>query len=62
MRVTDDQLEAMKVKLMERASVPGNWRSRLRKVLIASARPPLKQLRALLIEGERITTPLAEID
>ncbi|KDN53130.1 hypothetical protein K437DRAFT_242549 [Tilletiaria anomala UBC 951] len=62
LRVGDDQLKAMQIKLMERANVPGNWRRRLHNVLNNNPRPPLKTLRALLAEGERITTPLPEIE
>ena len=62
LRVTDEQLEVMKSKLLDRASVPGNWQQRLMKVLTNSPRPPLKTLRALLAEGERITTPLPEVE
>ena len=62
LRTTDESLKSMLSKLIERASVPSNWRRRLTSLLVQNKRPPLKTLRALVLEGERITTPLKEIE
>lgn len=55
-RFSDEQLMAMKAKTEERASMPDQWKQRLHKVLIAGPRPPLRTLRVLLHEGEKITS------
>ena len=60
-RFSDSELQDVQTKVAERASVPTQWRSRLGKLLMESARPPLRNLRALLTEGDRISYPLVEL-
>ncbi|PWN92721.1 hypothetical protein FA10DRAFT_3405 [Acaromyces ingoldii] len=55
-RFSDEQLETMKTKTEERASLPDQWKQRLHKLLVAGPRPPLRSLRGLLNEGEKITS------
>ncbi|KAJ3532839.1 hypothetical protein NM688_g7365 [Phlebia brevispora] len=60
-RFDDMGLLDIQAKVAERANVPFSWRGKLDKVLGESARPPLKSLRNLLQEGDRITFPLSEL-
>lgn len=60
-RFSDAELQDISAKVAERAAVPSVWRAKLNKVLSESARPPLRGLRALLAEGDRINYPLAEL-
>ncbi|KAF8592639.1 hypothetical protein K439DRAFT_1378881 [Ramaria rubella] len=60
-RFSDEQLSDILHKVSERAAVPIAWRSKFNKLLEESSRPPLRSLRALLAEGERINYNLAEL-
>ncbi|CCM06448.1 uncharacterized protein FIBRA_08712 [Fibroporia radiculosa] len=60
-RFDDAELQEIQMKVSERAAVPSAWRSKLNKLLGESARPPLRGLRAVLAEGERINYPLPEL-
>lgn len=60
-RFSDLELQDITAKIAERASVPSMWRAKLNKLLSESARPPLRSLRALLAEGDRINHPLTEL-
>ena len=60
-RFNDIDLLDTQMKVSERAKIPVSWRSKLDKLLSDSARPPLKSLRNLLQEGDRISFPLAEL-
>lgn len=62
LRFSDQQLETMLAKTKERAAVPDNWQTRLHKVIVSSARPPLRSLRGLLTEGEKIPFTMPEVD
>jgi len=61
MRYSDKDLEEMISKVLERAAQPQAWRLKLTRLLAESPRPQLRQLRALVAEGERINYPLPEL-
>lgn len=54
LRFSDEHLRAMLEKTVERASIPVNWQAKLRKLITTHVRPPLRSLRGLLHEGEKI--------
>ncbi|WFD36106.1 hypothetical protein MCUN1_002977 [Malassezia cuniculi] len=62
LRLSDGYLQSAASRLQERASVPDSWQQRVKKLLIQNPRPPLRTLRALVQEGERINYPLPELD
>ncbi|KAG5639694.1 hypothetical protein H0H81_005877 [Sphagnurus paluster] len=61
-RFSDEELIEIQTKFAERAAAPSTWRGKLSKLLLESARPPLRSLRALLAEGDRINYPLPELN
>ncbi|KII95303.1 hypothetical protein PLICRDRAFT_149931 [Plicaturopsis crispa FD-325 SS-3] len=60
-RFSDRDLLDTQAKVAERAGVPRSWQTKFENALAESARPPLRTLRALLAEGERISHPLTEL-
>lgn len=60
-RFSDEDLLDTYNRLAERAGIPSAWQNKLVKLLSESARPPLRSLRALLAEGDRINYHLPEI-
>jgi [histone H3]-trimethyl-L-lysine4 demethylase len=60
-RFSDSYLQDTQYAVAERAGVPAQWRSKFNKLLSESARPPLRTLRTLLAEGDRISYPLNEL-
>lgn len=60
-RYSEHQLEEILAAVRLRASQPGNWLSRFDN-LLEVARPPLKTMRTLLAEGERISYPMQEVE
>lgn len=60
-RFSDEELIETLNLVFARAAIPSSWRAKLGKVLMDSARPPLRSLRALHSEGERINYPLPEL-
>ncbi|KAL4256714.1 [histone H3]-trimethyl-L-lysine(4) demethylase [Pleurotus pulmonarius] len=60
-RFSDPDLLAIQTKVAERAKIPAAWRVKLTKLLTENACPPLRSLRALLSEGDRINIYLPEI-
>ena len=60
-RFSDEQLADILHKVAERAAVPLAWQTKMSKLLEESSRPPLRSLRALLAEGERINYSLPEL-
>ncbi|KAJ7129277.1 PLU-1-like protein-domain-containing protein [Mycena epipterygia] len=60
-RFSDEELIETLNLVSARAAIPSSWRAKLGKVLMESARPPLRSLRALHSEGERINYPLPEL-
>ncbi|KZO98092.1 hypothetical protein CALVIDRAFT_562482 [Calocera viscosa TUFC12733] len=61
MKFSDDELGALIAKIAERAAAPTLWRQKFHKHLAESSRPPLKNLRALVGEGERFAGELPEL-
>ncbi|ORX34394.1 PLU-1-like protein-domain-containing protein [Kockovaella imperatae] len=61
LRYSEAQLEEILAAVQMRAQLPGAWRSRFHALLNESPRPPLKTMRALLADGERISYPLPEL-
>lgn len=61
-RYSENQLEEIYAAVEARASIPTSWRTRLDHLLETHARPPLKSMRALLADGERISHPMPEVD
>lgn len=59
-RYSEAQLEEIYEIVHNRAAQPRNWRTRLDN-LLEQARPPLKSMRALLHEGERIPYSIPEV-
>ena len=59
-RYSEAQLEEIYEIVHNRAAQPRNWRTRLDH-LLEQARPPLKSMRALLHEGERIPHTIPEV-
>ena len=53
-RLSDAELKATVQKVHDRARLPEAWQEKLDKVLEDEPQPPLKALRSLLSEGERI--------
>ncbi|KAJ7741026.1 jumonji superfamily protein [Mycena metata] len=60
-RFSDEELIETLNTVSMRAAIPSGWRAKLGKVLMESARPQLRSLRALYSEGERISFPLPEL-
>ncbi|PBL02905.1 hypothetical protein ARMGADRAFT_955558 [Armillaria gallica] len=60
-RFSDDELLEILAKVEERAAVPSTWQTKLSKLLSDSPKPPLRSLRALLAEGERINYHIPEL-
>lgn len=60
-RFSDEELQDIESKVTERAAVPTSWQAKLGRLLSDSARPPLRSLRALLAEGDRINYFLPEL-
>ncbi|KAJ6539749.1 PLU-1-like protein-domain-containing protein [Mycena capillaripes] len=60
-RFSDEELIETLTQVSARAAIPSGWRGKLSKVLMETARPALRSLRALHSEGERINYPLPEL-
>ncbi|KAI0032364.1 PLU-1-like protein-domain-containing protein [Vararia minispora EC-137] len=61
LRFSDAELEAIYSQVEQRAIQPISWQNRLEALLSLSARPSLRQLRALVADGERINYALREL-
>jgi [histone H3]-trimethyl-L-lysine4 demethylase len=53
-RLSDDDLKSLVAKIVDRSRAPELWQEKLDKVLENDPKPPLKTLRSLVSEGERI--------
>lgn len=53
-RFTIDELQSMRRELNDRADIPTRWQMRLQALLDGSAAPDLKEIRALLAEGNKL--------
>ncbi|GJE84541.1 PLU-1-like protein-domain-containing protein [Phanerochaete sordida] len=60
-RFSDSYLQDTQYAVAERAGVPSAWESKFEKLLSESALPPLRTMRALLAEGDRISFPLKQL-
>ncbi|EHK97813.1 putative Lid2 complex component lid2 [Glarea lozoyensis 74030] len=60
-RRTAEAIEGMYQKVAEKAQLPEQWEEKVEKLLEEDPTPPLKTLRALLNEGERIPYPLKSL-
>jgi len=61
LRYSDQDLVDLATKISDRAKVPEVWSQKFHAVMTEFERPPLRTLRALLAEGERIPYQLAEL-
>lgn len=61
-RFTDDQLRSILSRVSEKADLPGSWKQRLHKLLVSQDVLPLRNLRTLLAEGEKIDYHMAEVE
>ncbi len=61
LRFRDEDLIVMGRQVEERANMPSAWQARFTAVLMESARPPLKTLRQLLADGERMGLDMPEL-
>lgn len=60
-RFSDEQLEDVFSKVVERAAIPSDWQAKLQRTLQETSLPNLRVLRALLAEGERVSFHLPEL-
>ncbi|KAI9834573.1 MAG: hypothetical protein M1819_002949 [Sarea resinae] len=60
-RMTDEALDSIVQKVIDRARVPEAWTEKLEKTLEDGPKPSLKTLRSLLSEGERIPYELPQL-
>lgn len=58
-RIEDDHLQKILDKTVQIAAIPSQWNAKFNRILAESSRPQLRQLRAILAEGDRINHPLA---
>lgn len=61
LRLSDADLYDGLAKVTERAAIPASWNAKFQKLLSENAAPPLRSLRALLAEGERINYHFPEL-
>jgi len=61
LRYTDQDLMDLAAKIADRAKIPELWSQKYNAVLNEFERPPLRTLRTLLSEAERIPYPLPEV-
>ena len=61
MRFMDSELSETRQSIATKATIPGNWRDKLNKLLSDDPKPPLRSLRALVAEADRIHYPLKEV-
>ncbi|KAK2465991.1 hypothetical protein APHAL10511_001632 [Amanita phalloides] len=60
-RFSDTELLETQAKVAERAAIPSTWRAKFNRLLAETGRPQLRNLRALLAEGERNNIELPEM-
>lgn len=58
LRMSDKDLADLAGKVMELANQPQAWKMKLNRLLAENPRPPVRILRALIAEGDRINYPL----
>lgn len=62
LRYSDTDLLKMERRVNDRARQPDLWREKLQTTLQEGPRPPIKALRTLVAEGEKIPYPIAEVE
>lgn len=60
-RFSDEELLDTQARIDERAGIPSTWSGKFNKLLVESARPSLRSLRALLAEADRINFNLPNV-
>ncbi|KAJ3507087.1 hypothetical protein NLJ89_g6503 [Agrocybe chaxingu] len=60
-RFSDDELSGTLHRFTQRSEIPRHWLNKLMRLLAESARPPLRSLRAILAEADRLAFPLPEM-
>jgi [histone H3]-trimethyl-L-lysine4 demethylase len=60
-RFSDNDLLSTQSRVAERAAIPTQWKEKLDRILEDGHSPPLRALRALVAEGDRINYPLPEL-
>ena len=61
LQLAKEALSTIVEKVNERARIPETWIGKVEKLLEDDPRPPLKALRSLLVEGEKIPWPLPQL-
>lgn len=61
LRYTDQELIDLATKISDRAKIPEVWITKFNAVMAEYVRPPLRILRSLVSEAERISYPLPEL-
>ena len=61
LRYSDTDLLKLERKVNDRARQPDLWREKLETTMAEGPRPPIKALRSLVAEGEKIPYPIAEV-
>ncbi|RMZ79667.1 hypothetical protein DV738_g3237, partial [Chaetothyriales sp. CBS 135597] len=62
LRHTNDELQKLVQKLVDRATVPETWEKKLDELLNNEPEPSLRAMHTLLSEGEKIPYPLSGLD
>lgn len=60
-RYSDEYLEEIAEKITERSNLPTMWTKKFYKIMSENERPPLKLMRSLLSEAEKIQYPIEEV-
>lgn len=60
-RVTDEAMAQASERVAEKAKIPEQWEEKFNQLIDGDPRPPLKSLRALLHDGERIQCDIESI-
>src|ERR1700722_18598310 len=61
LRYTDQELIDLTTKISDRSKIPEQWSQKFRSAMTEYEKPPLRTLRSLLAEAERIPYPLPEL-
>ncbi|KAJ9103926.1 hypothetical protein QFC21_002389 [Naganishia friedmannii] len=61
-RASEEYLQQLQATIHERAMIPSDWRQRFKAMMAETPRPPVKSLRSAIMEAERITYPIPELE
>uniref|UniRef100_A0A8T9MV82 [histone H3]-trimethyl-L-lysine(4) demethylase n=1 Tax=Thecaphora frezii TaxID=1269715 RepID=A0A8T9MV82_9BASI len=61
-RFADEQLRANQETIAQRAALPRSWEKRVESMLVNTQRPPLKLLKTLLAEGDKLQFPMKPLE